>query len=218
MRTREEIGRIVSGSSARGDLRSLTVKELRIAVREAVKDVNTRYQYMESEQARIAYDKLKIYGMNKPKEEGLNEAIKREKTKVVAGNVNWKSKEELLDQLQALRKFQRFDYESPEALKSYEQEWEDAAKRFRSRYPQYADMSTEDLKLILNTLDKYSDLIDSSSWKYELIELAKTANTQGKKLDMNQVLDVIKNADGMEKGEVLDEIYKTAGIERHSKK
>ena len=169
-----------SGDWRRATLNEYSVKQLRMAVREAVKDVNIRYQHMDSQQAEIAFNKLKASGLEVTKASpktisGIQKQLSRSK---VSANVNYKTKQELITQLQGLQKFRAFDYESEEAVTKYDEGWKSFHETItKMDGGKYSSISIEQLKDISNALDTYSDVIDSDSFKYEVFELVETANT-----------------------------------------
>lgn len=169
-----------SGDWRRSTLNEFSVKQLRMAVREAVKDVNMRYQQMDSKQAEVAFNKLKASGLEVTKSSpktisGIQKQLGRAK---VSANVNYKTKQELITQLQGLQKFRAFDYESDAAVNKYEKGWKSFHETItKMDGGKYADITIEQLKDISNNLDTYSDVIDSDSFKYEVFELVQTANT-----------------------------------------
>lgn len=212
--TKTEILQKAANASSRDEYRELSVQQLRTAVREAVKDVNIRAQYRDSEQSKVALAKLKIAGLE-VKDIGNYEKAKSQIARSrVAGNVNYKSKEQLIDQLQALKKYQRADTESEQARQEYEEGFKEAFKNFgeSDAGEKYKDMDYEDFKNILNKLDTFESAISKKEFKYEIFEAVKTARDQGKDVNLDDVFDAIKNGNDVD--DAINNMYQTMGVVR----
>lgn len=214
MRSKTDIISMASRASSRSELSQLTVKELRIAVREAVKDVNVRMQTMESAQSKVAIDKLKIAGLEM-KTSDIGKAQKQISRQKVSANVNYKSKAELMEQMKALNKFRKMDRESDIAKAEYEAGWESAYESFQksANGSMYPDITMEEFRDITNKLDVFEDIIDKESWKYEIFEVVATAKQQGSgKVDIVGIFRAFEN--GGTESQIREAMYEAAGIVR----
>lgn len=207
---------MASRASSRSELNKLTVKELRIAVREAVKDVNVRMKTMESEQSQVALNKLKIAGLEFS-DSSISKAEKQMRRAKVSANVNYKSKVELMEQMKALNKFRKMDYESDVAKAEYEAGWKSAYSAFRkSKIGQrYKNISREEFREITNKLDTFADVIDKDAWKYEIFEAVSTAKRQGKNKNTIDLVSLFQSFDGGKtEDEVREAMYTSLGVIR----
>lgn len=221
-------------AETRNDLRKLTVQQLRTAVREATKDVNIRARTRESEQSEIALNKLKIAGLEVEDRGDLTRAKKQIGRSRVSANVNYKSKEELISQYQALRKYQKADTESETAIKEYEQGFEEAYEKFKnsdagSNYSK--DISLSEFKEIINKLDTFEGAISKKEFKYEVFEAVKTykkvkeagelkPTASGKKVEPDEVVDILLSSISSASTEdaAINNMYKNLGIVRSGRK
>lgn len=213
MRERSEIISLASRASSRSELNQLTVKELRIAVREAVKDVNVRMKSMESEQSKVALNKLKIAGLEFS-DSSISKAEKQMRRAKVSANVNYKSKVELMEQMKALNKFRKMDYESDVAKAEYEAGWQSAYEAFQKSDTgsRYDNISAEEFRDITNKLDTFADVIDKETWKYEIFEAVSTAKAQGQKVDLVSLFRSFEN--GGTESDIRTAMYDSLGVVR----
>lgn len=213
MKTKSEIMSAAATATSRKELSALTVKELRIAVRESVKDVNIRMKTMESQQAQVAVNKLKIAGLEFS-DADIGKAQKQLSRSKVSANVNFKSKAELISQLQGLKKFQRMDYESDVARAEYEAGFQNAYNSFlqSENGRRYSDISYEEFKDITNKLDTFSDVIDKETWKYEIFEAVSSAHQQGQKVDLVSLFRAFEG--GGSESDIRESMYNNLGIVR----
>lgn len=205
-------------AETRNDLRKLTVQQLRTAVREATKDVNIRARDRESEQAEVALNKLKTAGLEVADRSNLTKVKKQINRSRVSANVNYKSKEQLIDQYQALRKYQKADTESEEAMKEYEKGFEEAYKKFQSSDmgSQYKNITQEEFKNIINKLDTYENAISKKEFKYEIFEAVKTFKENKPEGDVNEAVDKIFEAinGSTTSDDAINNMYNAIGITR----
>lgn len=209
-----EILQKAATASSRSEYRELSVQQLRTAVREAVKDVNIRAQYRESEQSQVALNKLKIAGLEVADRPNLEKAQKQISKRKVSANVNWKSKEELITQLQALKKYQKADTESEIAKEEYEKGFEDAYGQFlkSDKGADYSNVTLDQFKQIINKLDTFESAISKKEFKYEIFEAVKTANEQGISFDMDDLFSAFEN--GGTEEDVINGMYEAIGLTR----
>lgn len=216
--TKSEIVKQAFEAQTRQDLRKLTVQQLRTAVREATKDVNVRSQTRTSEQSEVALNKLKIAGLEVADRSSLEKSKKQMKKSRLSANVNWKSKEELIDQYQALRKYQKADTESEEAMKEYEKGFSDAFEKFQksSMGKQYSNITQSEFKNIINKLDTYESAISKKEFKYEIFEAVKTYKEQNNTGDVSNAIDKIFDAinGSATSDEAIDNMYRAIGLTR----
>ena len=209
-----EILQKAATASSRSEYRELSVQQLRTAVREAVKDVNIRAQYRESEQSQVALNKLKIAGLEVADRPNLEKSQKQISKRKVSANVNWKSKEELITQLQALKKYQKADTESEIAISEYEKGFEDAYGQFlkSDKGADYSNVTLDQFKQIINKLDTFESAISKKEFKYEIFEAVKTANEQGVSFDMDDLFSAFEN--GGTEEDVINGMYEAIGLTR----
>lgn len=198
-------------------LNKLTVQELRVAVRYMTNDVNERIKTMNSPQAQVAISKLKIAGLelgNRSRDtSSLSAQQKQESRQKVSANVNYKSKKELIKQLQGLQKFRKTDTESDKAREEYEQGFKEAYEKFKESEmgSKYKNLSSEEFKDLVNMMDKYKNVIDKS-FKYDIFEAASTAKSQGKKVDTQAILNAFDQ--NKNESDVINALYTNLGASR----